>query len=231
MRPIIGILSTSEDTQDDYIKAVEKAGGTPVILPIVENIETLNPIIDKLNGIIFTGGSDINPHCYKDYPKYGLGKVFPRRDSFEVPLAQSILNNSNISILGICRGMQLLNVVTGGSLYQSLEKEKPNSFNHWMKDIYPRYHPSHEVTIDKSSKLFSILNKEKISVNSFHHQGVKTLGKGFQTAMVANDGTIEAIEIPGKRFVVGVQWHPEMMIEKYPEYLELFKTFIIHSQN
>ncbi len=230
MKPIIGILSTSEDTQADYIKAVERAGGTPIVLPMVEEIRTLDPIIDKLNGIIFTGGSDINPHCYKDYPKYGLGKVLPKRDGFEVPLALSILNDSNISILGICRGMQLLNVVTGGSLYQSLEKENPISFNHWMKDIYPRYHPSHEVTIEKSSKLFSIFNKDKIFVNSFHHQGIKTLGKGFQPVMTADDGTIEAIEFPGKRFIIGVQWHPEMMIDTYPEYLNLFRTFVMQCQ-
>ncbi|WP_058486474.1 gamma-glutamyl-gamma-aminobutyrate hydrolase family protein [Defluviitalea phaphyphila] len=90
MKPIIGILSTSEDTLSDYIKAVERAGGTPIVLPVVENINTLDPVINKLNGIIFTGGSDINPHCYKEYPKYGLWKVVPKRDNFEIPLAQSI---------------------------------------------------------------------------------------------------------------------------------------------
>lgn len=228
MRPIIGILSTySEDTQADYIKAIEKSGGAPIILSRVENITTLDSIIENLDGIIFTGGSDINPHCYKnDNPQYGLGEVNPERDYCEIPLAKKILNDTKISVLGICRGMQLLNVVEGGSLYQNIENEVPNSINHWLKDNYPRYYPSHEVTIEKNSRLYSIFDKEKMFVNSFHHQGIKELSSNFIASMRAIDGIIEAIEMPGDRFVVGVQWHPEMMVDIYPVYLNLFKNFI-----
>ncbi|MGV8905224.1 MAG: gamma-glutamyl-gamma-aminobutyrate hydrolase family protein [Acetobacterium sp.] len=183
--------------------------------------------MERLDGIIFTGGSDINPHCYKnDNPQYGLGKVDPERDYCEISLAKKILNDTKISVLGICRGMQLLNVVEGGSLYQNLENEVPNSINHWLKDNYPRYYPSHEVTIEKNSRLHSIFNKEKMFVNSFHHQGIKDLSSSFIASMHAIDSVIEAIEMPSDRFVVGVQWHPEMMVNMYPMYLNLFKYFI-----
>ncbi|MDY0235576.1 MAG: gamma-glutamyl-gamma-aminobutyrate hydrolase family protein [Gudongella sp.] len=228
MRPLIGILSTySEDTQLDYIKAIEKSNGAPITISRVASISSLNSIIDKLDGIIFTGGSDINPHCYNSHnPQYGLGKVDPDRDDFEISLVKKILSDTQISVLGICRGMQLLNVATGGNLYQNIEKQVPNSINHWLKDIYPRYYPSHEVSINKNSKIYSIFNKETLFVNSFHHQAINTLSPNFIASMHSIDGLVEAIEIPGDRFVVGVQWHPEMMVDKYPLYLNLFKSFI-----
>lgn len=228
MRPIIGILSTySENTQNDYIKAIEHSGGAPLILSKIKDISTLDSIIAQLDGIIFTGGADINPHCYnQNNPQYGLGEVDPERDACEISLAKKILKETQIPVLGICRGMQLLNVVAGGTLYQNIESEVENSINHWLKDNYPRHYPSHEVTVEKNSILYSIFKNDKIFVNSFHHQGVKMLGLGFIASMYAADGMVEAIEMPGDRFVVGVQWHPEMMVEMYPMYLELFKTFV-----
>lgn len=227
MKPIIGILSTNcEGTQEDYMRAIESAGGCPVILSRVDDLKSIEPIIRIIDGIIFTGGTDVNPLIYGEMPQKELGVVNPEKDEFELSLAKWILANADIPILGICRGMQILNLAAGGSLYQDLLGQNATKFNHWLKDIFPKNEPSHIVSITDSSKLYHIFKMEKIAVNSFHHQGIKTIGKNFEATMIAEDSVIEAIEMKGKRFVVGVQWHPEKLIQKYPKYLALFKTFI-----
>ena len=232
MRPIVGILSTyCEETQEDYVRAIESAGGSPIIINKVEGLKTFEPIIKVLDGIIFTGGADISPSTYNEMPQAGLRLVDPERDEFELVLAKWILLNTSIPILGICRGMQILNVADGGSLYQNLLKQKPTKSNHWLKSIFPKDEPSHIVNINKPSKLYDIFEKEKMMVNSFHHQGIKKIGKSYKVIMTSEDDVIEAIEMKEERFVVGVQWHPEMLIEKYPEFLLLFRSFIQFCKN
>lgn len=227
MKPIIGILATNcEGTQENYIRAIEKAGGCPVVLSGVENINTINPINQILDGIVFTGGTDISPLNYEEMPYEGLEWIDPTRDKFELDLAKKILSDTDIPILGICRGMQILNVVAGGSLYQDLLNQKATEFNHSLTNIFPKDQPSHMVNITGFSKLYDIFQVDKIAVNSFHHQGIKTIGKDFEATMISEDNIIEAIEMKGERFVVGVQWHPEMLLEKHPKYLKLFTSFI-----
>lgn len=244
MRPVIGICvnHSSDDSigvntklglrgQDwqiiasDYIKAVEKAGGCPVIIPIVYDIDTIWNFVKKLDGIIFTGGSDLNPKLYDEFPRYGLGDINPVRDEHEIELCKRVLNETELPVLGICRGMQLINVTLGGTLYQDIQNEREKGFNHKLLN-FPKYFPSHNVYVHKGSKLYEIFDKEEMGVNSFNHQAVKELGNGLIASMNADDGLVEGIELEGDRFVVAVQWHPEMMIDKYDSYLIYFKKFI-----
>ncbi len=215
---------------DDYVVSIEKAGGLPVIIPIFETHENLNRIIDLLDGIIFTGGSDIDPFYYGDSPQQGLRTIEPYRDYHEVELAKRILYKTNIPVLGICRGIQLLNVAAGGTLYQSINDSKSKFFNHSVLNS-PKYYPVHEAIIKEGSKIHSIFKKTSIRVNSFNHQAVKKTGKDFIATMTAPDGLIEGIEFAGDRFIVAVQWHPEAMVSYYPEHLELFKVFVEEALN
>ncbi|QFF98134.1 gamma-glutamyl-gamma-aminobutyrate hydrolase family protein [Psychrobacillus glaciei] len=224
----VGIGAVQQEWQllaDDYIVAIERAGGVPVILPITKDLETLTPLLQKLDGILFSGGSDIDPNYYGEYPRFGLGLIEPRRDDHEVKLAQKILFETPLPVLGICRGMQLLNVATGGTLYQDLESQKPEGMNHSVSKAL-RHHPFHPVKIEKGSTLYTIYETEEIGVNSFHHQAVKELGKGFKASMTAPDGIVEGIEWDQDRFVVAVQWHPEMMEGPLASIRPIFNAFV-----
>jgi len=244
MKPLIGITANhsyddsigintklglpGQDWQiiaSDYINAVERAGGCPIIIPIVREFDTVWDFVSGLDGIIFTGGSDLNPKLYNELPKYGLGSINPIRDEHEIKLCKKVVFETEMPVLGICRGMQLINVTLGGTLFQDLKNEWKGGFNHTLSN-FPKYFPSHNVYLSKGSKLYDIFEREEIWVNSFNHQAVKELGKGLIASMRAEDGLIEGIEWEGERFIVAVQWHPEMMIDKYDEYLILFKKFI-----
>lgn len=227
MKKIIGILATNcEGTLHSYVSAVERAGGCPVVLQRVLNITTLQPIVEKLDGIIFTGGTDINPFVYNELPKDGLHRVDTERDRFELSLMAWVLENTEIPIFGICRGMHLLNIIKGGSLYQDLIKESVTSFDHLLDESIPVSEYSHKINISGESKLQKILNKDQIPVNSSHHQAISKMGDGFKVVAYSEDEIIEAIELKGERFVVGVQWHPEKLSDKYQEQQRLFDGFM-----
>ena len=227
MKPIIGVLATNcEGTQSNYIQAIERAGGCPVVLSKVKNLSTIKSIIQAIDGIVFTGGTDINPLNYEEMPHTILESIDPARDNFELSLVKSILSDTDIPVLGICRGMQILNIVSGGTLYQDLLSQNATEFNHSLTDVFPRDELSHIVNITNPSKLYDVFQVDKIAVNSFHHQGIKTVGESFEATMISEDNIIEAIEMKGDRFVVGVQWHPELLVEKHPEYLKLFTSFL-----
>lgn len=244
MKPLIGICANylSDDAigmqagigakhqewqllADDYIAAIERAGGIPVILPITENVETLTPLLQKLDGILFSGGSDIDPNSYGEFPRFGLGLIEPKRDAHEIQLAQKVLNETTLPVLGICRGIQLLTVATGGTLYQDLQSQRPEGINHSVPKAV-RHHAFHTVKIERDSLLHNIYQADELGVNSFHHQAVKELGKGFKATMTAPDGIVEAVEWEGNRFVVAVQWHPEMMEGKMANIRPIFNAFV-----
>ncbi|WP_164553351.1 gamma-glutamyl-gamma-aminobutyrate hydrolase family protein [Brevibacillus marinus] len=246
MKPLIGITanySTDEEIgvssglglpgqewqllADDYVKALEKAGATPVILPITREAETLSGILPLLDGVLFSGGSDLDPHYYGELPRYGLGSIDPLRDKHEMALARTVLHELDMPVLGICRGCQLINVVQGGTLYQDLQLERPEGFNHTLKGA-PKYHGSHPARITEGSRLHSIFGSDQIMVNSFNHQAIKQVGENLEVTMCALDGLVEGIEMKGERFIVAVQWHPEMMLDHYPGYLGLFQRFVDH---
>lgn len=244
MKPIIGICTnyTTNDEigiitdlgmrkQDwdliahDYVKAVELAGGAPLIIPVVNEIESIHPVLNNLDGIIFSGGSDIDPQCYGELLHYNSQGIDPVRDAHEIKLAKKVLHEMGIPIMGICRGMQLLNVICGGTLYQDLGQQRKKDSLHSM-EMYPKYFPAHDVILKDQSFLKSIFQKSTIRVNSLHHQGIKAIGQGFNVSGSTPDGLIEGIELSGDRCVIGMQFHPEMMIDNDPEYLKIFEAFI-----
>lgn len=233
LKPIIGITSSyienkHQRVNDTYIQAVIRAGGIPVILPTgtEANIERF---IQTFDGFIFTGGGDVDPTLFGEEPHVDLGDIEPARDQFEIPFAKAVLA-SNKPLLGICRGMQVLNVACKGTLYQDIyAQRKETTIQHSQKA--PIDYASHFVALTKGSLIEKVIGDEKIKVNSFHHQAVKDIQAPLQVSGRANDGIIEAIESKTHPFVVGVQWHPEALLKKDDQVsLQLFEAFIEKSK-
>ena len=190
----------------DYQKGVEFAGGIPVLIPIVKNLSTIKALLDRIDGLILTGGPDVTTRVYGEEPIVGIREMDYQRDLIEIEATQKA-NRLGIPILGICRGIQLIAVAFGGTLHQDISIDLPGSLDHNQKA--PKRTNTHKVRLNKKSRLFEILKEEVLWVNSNHHQAIKALPCGFVTTATASDGIIEAIEDPCERFLIGVQWHPE----------------------
>jgi len=208
----------------DYIHAIEMAGGIPVILPIYDDIQDTIELCKSLDGFVFTGGNDVNPLFYGEFPKSKIGIITPNRDLQEIALVKYILDETEKPLFGICRGAQVLNVALGGTLCQDLVENQMN--NHSIVKV-PGIYISHEIIIEENSKLYNVIQNNKSFVNSFHHQAIEKLGVGLVVTARASDGIIEAIEYPERdAYTLGVQWHPECLVDKYQEHLNVFKSFI-----
>lgn len=209
MKALIGVTACIDNSNGrffvnrGYINAVYKNGGIPIILCPVNRRE-IPDILRKINGIILTGGGDVSPLILGEEPCNNIGEISPLRDSFEIALTRLALTH-RIPILGICRGMQVMAVATGGKIVQDIN----STICHMQKS--PRHVKTHTVTIKKDSRLFSICGKKKIAVNSFHHQSVLKCGKNFRACAFSPDGVIEAMENKKHSFALGVQWHPETL--------------------
>mgnify|MGYP006423287055 CR=1 FL=1 len=211
---------------DDYVHVVERAGGVPVILPIPKRLEHIDRFLECCDGLLISGGNDLDPQYYNESPRRGLGALEPRRDAFDIALAQTALFQTEMPILGICRGCQILNTITGGSLYQDIYEEIAVAGNYTLKGT-PKWHPTQTVMIERNTRLFDIFQAEQLRINSFNHQTINEVGDGFRVTMTTSqDGLIEGIEREGDRVVLGVQWHPETMVEKHPLYQALFEYFV-----
>lgn len=231
MRPIIGLthsLHLDEDalhTPTSYPSAVIAAGGVPLILPSTTDPDVLNRYLDMVDGILFSGGDDINPTCYGEPQLRQCGDICPLRDEYELLLCRLAVERRK-PVLGICRGAQLLNVTLGGTLYQDLPSQLPECIAHSQHQI-SRY-VSHPVSIVDGSLLRRIHGSEQLFVNTFHHQAVKQPGCGLKVTALAPDGVIEAIELEGHPFCLGVQWHPERLVQNPAdtEHRKLFQAFV-----
>ena len=238
MRPLIGIscsmgqaiYSMHQDNVpqmqhrlgDSYVKAVTLAGGVPVLLPNNLDISTVEEIAEGLDGILFSGGGDVDPVIFGERATDKLGAVTPRRDDFELALAKYVIEKTDKPVLGICRGIQVLNVAMGGTLHIDLPSD--GKLCHSLT-MYPRNVRSHEIAVQAGTRLEQVMGLTG-KVNSFHHQAIKDLAEGLQvTAVSADDSVIEAVEAPGDRYILGVQWHPEELVE-FPEARELFRSFV-----
>jgi gamma-glutamyl-gamma-aminobutyrate hydrolase PuuD len=187
----------------DYVRAVERAGGRPLLVPPTD--DGIDETLDALDGIVFSGGSDIDPETYGEAAHPETFGIHRERDDAELALLTRALER-DMPVLGICRGSQVLNVALGGDLHQHL----PEVVGHEEhKHNPPGVFAEHDVTIEPESKLAEIFDAGTTDVKSHHHQGFKTLGDGLVEAARAEDGSIEAVEDPSHRFALGVLWHPE----------------------
>ncbi|KUO72611.1 MAG: glutamine amidotransferase [Clostridia bacterium BRH_c25] len=229
MKPVIGITTFIGDKKgyysvsSNYTDSVVLAGGIPVYIP-VSSEKDYESYIKILDGIIFTGGADISPLSYGENPISLVNNMSSVRDAYEIGLFRTAYVN-NMPILGICRGNQLINVALGGSLYQDINAQVPGSLGHSpsgiaVDELY------HSIEIAKKSKLYDIFDKEKIYVNSFHHQAVKELGNSLILAAMSEDGVIEGIEGTDREFLVGIQCHPECLTKRYSSFLKLFEELV-----
>ena len=230
-RPAIGITIENPRKErevfrlrDDYVRSVETGGGLPLIFA-PGRPEDAAELLDHVAGLVLTGGADIDPRIYGEAPHPELGPVHPERDAFEVALAREALRR-DLPVLAICRGHQVLNVAMGGTLVQDIPSQLPGAGAH-DPDV-ERWQTCHDVEILPRTRLREILGTERVAVNSFHHQAVKTLGRELVLSARSADGVVEGIEMPRdrKRFVVGVQWHPESFWDHPPGLRSLFEALV-----
>lgn len=209
----------------DYIHSIEKAGGIPVILPVIEDEEAAKTLMSLADGLLLTGGHDVDPEIYGEEPVQMLQETLPVRDRFEGQLIEEALRCGK-PILGICRGAQILNASLGGTLHQDLSHFNGSRLCHDQKTD-GRY-PFHSLLVNDNTILSEIMEREQ-RVNSFHHQAVKITAPEFIVSAISKDGVIEGIEMEGKPFVIGVQCHPEAMVDHEKWALELFRRFVIEA--
>ena len=205
-----------------YMDMLRGAGVLPIILPTCATQEELTKLNSICEGYLFTGGHDVDPALYGAKKSKRCGTINAERDALERALFQLALETDK-PILGICRGIQLINAVLGGTLYQDLETERPSPVDHHMAPPYNR--PVHQVTLQPGGLLSGILREHTIDVNSYHHQAIQTLAKCLRVEAVSEDGLIEGVSYPGKRFILAVQWHPEFSYRNDANSLAIARAF------
>ncbi len=225
MAPLIGIPTRTRVTRSSacademrraYAAAVAAAGGIPVLVPLVGEPAA---VLDHLDGLLLSGGSDLDPAHYGEDHHPRLGELDGARDDHELILARAAIAR-DLPVFGVCRGHQVLVVAGGGSLWQDLPSQQPSGVAHDAE-----VEAIHEVTVVPGSRLAAVLGTTRLRTNSRHHQAAKTLGPGWNATATATDGVVEGIELPGRRFVLGVQWHPEDMQGEAP-HRELFNALV-----
>lgn len=224
-KPVIGIAPGGTkgtiSVKENYIRSIEKAGGIPFILPLVKDKAMAREIVARIDGLLMTGGEDINPAYYREEVLNESVYVNAPRDTSDL-LVLAAARKRGIPILGICRGEQIINVFYGGTLYQDIPSQVEDCLAH--KQTEPASTGTHTIRIKKSSRLHKLLGVDTIAVNSFHHQAVKKLAAGFKVSATADDGVIEAYE-NGK--VMCVQFHPEGFVNAGDDrFLPIFSDFV-----
>lgn len=210
-----------------YYVAVTQVGGAPFMIPLLEDEEALRALYERLDGLFLAGGVDLDPTSYGE-PRHELcGITDPPRDRVELLFTRWALQDGK-PILGVCRGMQVLNVALGGSLIQDCTALHPNAIKHdfFPGEGYERDYLAHSITLEPGTRLREVMGAAEVQVNSMHHQGILRAGEGLHPSAFAPDGLIEALELDGDRFAVGVQWHPEMLIDTDSATRRLFEAFI-----
>ena len=242
MKPLIGITTSEVRVPDHvdpapqadpprremalgmkYSMAVEAAGGLPVVMPPMHD-DLVGPLLDRLSGVVLSGGPDMDPGTYGGRYHPQLGPTEPDLDHFELQVVKAALER-RMPLLAICRGAQVLNVALGGDLYQHLPEDPGGPVEH-RKRKADDPDTAHEVEVESDTLLSSCLRLDGVAhVNSYHHQAAHRLGNGLRPAAYAPDGVVEAIELPDRDFVVGVQWHAEALVDR-PEQAALFDAFV-----
>lgn len=206
-----------------YLEGIKRAGGVPIILPLSVSEEQIIQVYEICQGFLFTGGHDVDPALYQEEKMACCGTVNRERDALERNIFEMAYRDDK-PILGICRGIQLINVLLGGTLYQDLEIQFSKEIQHVMKPPYAR--SVHEVNLIPDTPLRKILGIEKLGVNSYHHQGIKKIADDLEIMAVATDGLIEAVYCKQKKFIWAVQWHPEFLYENSRSNMKIFEAFV-----
>jgi putative glutamine amidotransferase len=231
-KPLIGIaadraISTTHaykiEIPEKYAESVIQAGGIPLLIPIGLSQSDLDELALRLDGILLAGGGDIDPVLFDSELHPAVYGIKPERDEQEFALVHLALR-THIPLLGICRGVQVMNVAMQGGLYTHILDQLPGALQHSTPKHLPREHIQHRVQVVPGSRLAQAIREADIPVNSHHHQGLDKPAAGLQVTATAPDGLIEAVELPGEPFFVGVQWHPEWLL-KHAHARALFSTF------
>lgn len=241
MKPIIGVPCATQEPQNElglgasavpqsYLNALEAVEAVPLLIPITSQESTVDGLYQHLDGLLLVGGVDLDPGLYGEAPHPKLGKVDAQRDWVELTLTRRALDDG-LPLLGICRGIQTLNVACGGTLWQDIDAQVPEANPHTFYPNHPYNLLAHNVQLEAGSRLAEALGSQDVQVNSLHHQAVKDVGTGLQITGRAPDGLIEALEGNGKAWVVAVQWHPEWLLEDDPRMKRLFGSFVASCTN
>ncbi|MCA1596364.1 MAG: gamma-glutamyl-gamma-aminobutyrate hydrolase family protein [Chloroflexi bacterium] len=229
--PIIGVPASRKEESgytfhhagEPYLRAIEEAGGCPVLLPVTGSAASVSCVLALLDGMFLPGGGDVAPVLYGKKQTIAMGVDQPT-DEFEINLCRQALE-ADLPILAVCRGIQVLNVALGGTLIQDIPTEINTAVTH--RQAASRETCTHGIKVDSESRLARILGSEEFCVNSFHHQAVDKLGDGLKAAAWSSeDGIIEAIEAPDRRFVIGVQFHPEEICHSVRPSADLLSALI-----
>lgn len=231
MKPVVGVIPLFDEEKDSiwmvpgYMEGIRMAGGIPIILPLKAREDEIIQVAQMCNGFLFTGGHDVDPALYHEEKSEKCGSVNHDRDVLEQRIFEYALE-ADKPVFGICRGIQLINVLCGGTLYQDLHAEYQGTkkVEHHMQPPYDV--PCHQVEILRGTPLAKLLNKSTLAVNSYHHQAIKDLAKKLEPMAVSEDGLVEAVYMPGKRFIQAVQWHPEFIYLADEDECKLFRAFV-----
>ena len=230
MKPLILVSPLYDDERESlwmlpqYLKCIREAGGWTLTLDLCADDDYVDEVVSLASGILLTGGHDVNPSLYGEAMLPTCGTNVDTRDQLEMRLLNKAFNH-DIPLLGICRGMQLMNVFFGGALMQDIPTEAPTIIEHHMAAPYNRN--VHDINIDTDSLLYRIMGRETLGVNSYHHQGIKRLATGLTSVATSFDGMIEAVEHQGRSFMMGIQWHPEFFVDEPDKpWHPLFKAFV-----
>ncbi len=232
-KPLIGVTPSTENNGKYHVsvpffQSLERAGAIPVLLPMDPSDEDIREMAGSFDGFLFAGGCDVSPFEYGEETRQCCGEIQPARDRLEITLFREIMKQKK-PCLAICRGIQVINVATGGTLYQDLTSEfNPENGTPKLQHSQnsPEYTPTQHVSVRPGTLLHRITGETLLKVNSHHHQAVKELGKGFVISATSPDGLIEAIERENDMFCLGVQWHPEHLSSNDPVQAKLFNAFV-----
>ena len=226
--PLIDYSKDSYWMLPGYINGLKAAGAVPLVLPLMDNTSDILEITDICDGFLFTGGQDIAPSLYGEEKLPLCGECSPERDIMEKLILDEALKRDK-PVLGICRGIQFINAYLGGTLWQDIPTQFSDKLTHCQKPPYDV--PVHNVEIVKDTPLHTLLKKDSISVNSYHHQGIRELSSKLKCMAASPDGLIEAVYAPDKRFVWAVQWHPEFFYEKDENSRLILAEFVRNCQS
>ena len=228
-KPLIGVMPLWDEGKKSiwmlpgYLEGIQEAGGTPVIFPLTEDREELEQLCSLCNGFLITGGQDVDSAIYRETPIPQMGEICTVLDQMERQVLEYVIKEDK-AVLGICRGIQYLNAMLGGSLYQDLNVQHPSKTEHHMEPPYDRV--IHQVQIIDGTPLHQLLQVTELGVNSYHHQAVKTLAPSLTVMAESEDGLVEAVYMSEKTYVWAVQWHPELSYQTDKYSRKIFESFV-----